>query len=372
MQSRSRGSGLGWIAVRPTWVRRVWVVAALSAACVGDKGVAPALRSTTLTLGTATVSPTNAVMAVGQTVQLSVTGRSLSGDVITDFDSVQYSLQTPTDTLRIQLTSAGRITALAPTGYSTPVIVNVVPFKDGLAKGDQAIIQVTQTAIAEATLSIQPVPPDSAKLAQGNGKTIVPFIGNLTRGESVDNPTIRYRVNGADVKQLGFYAPNFSTATLTANQLYQFTCFACVGLNQTYAVGNTGQAWLYADVDVYGTMLYDSVQYTLTNPYSAFVYLSDLGLAVLNAQPTVFISPGGTVQFYNAISAAYGTQVTYTFADPSAATPGDASGNVVGLNSGESSSRRFLTAGTYTWTAMVSGSAPPFTGVTAAGRIVVQ
>lgn len=355
-----------------------WSLAIGLVACTGDKGVAPSLQSPSVTLGTARVAPANAIMAVGQTLQLTVTGQALTGEPITEFDSVQYLLSNPADTVSVRFSPDGQLTAISPSGQGQPVIVNVVPFKNGVVKGDQAIVQVTATAIPGATLSIHPIPPDSAKLANGEYKTIIPLIQNPATGETVDNPVIRLRVNAADINQLGFYAPAFSTATISYYQLYQYDCQVCVGLDQITAVGNSGTAWLYADVNVYGTMLHDSVQYTLTNSYIANLYITDYVLTILS-NPRVVIAPGGTVTFNNYINGKYGTVVSYAFDNPSAALTADppsdlggASGNVSGLMYGESSVRIFRTPGTYTWTATVSGSGPPFAGLTATGVIVVQ
>jgi hypothetical protein len=346
--------------------------------CSGDNAVAPTAQPSGTILGTVTVSPANAIMAVGATLQLTVTGQSLSGSPIANFDSVQYLLQNTTDTLRVRLLPSGLLTALAPSGQGSPVLVNVVPFKDGLAKGDRAVIQITATAVSGATLSIQPVPPDSAKLAQGSNKTIVPVIKNPATGASVANPTIRYRVNPTDIDKLGFYGPVFSTPTLTSAQIYQFNCNTCTALNATAAVANAGKPWLYADVNVYGAMLHDSVQLTLTNPTTATVYVQDQALGIVTV-PLVRLVPGGTITFQNAINSGYGGFVTFTFDNPAAAlaatppsTVGGSSGNVTNLSAGQTSKRRFVTPGTYTWTATVSGSVPPFTGVTVTQQIIVQ
>ena len=213
------------------------VVAACSlTGCVGDQSTAPTPRAPSVALGTVAISPANAIMAVGGTLQLSVTGQSLTGEPIAAFDSVQYLLQSAVDTLRVTLSPTGLVTAVAPSGQGRPVLINVIPFKDGIVKGDQSVIQVTATAVTGATLSIQPVAPDSAKLQQGARKTIVPVIKNPTTNERVANPTVRYRVSSGDIDKLGFYAPNFSTPTISSNRLFQFACQQCTSLNQTAAV----------------------------------------------------------------------------------------------------------------------------------------
>lgn len=344
------------------------------AGCVGEKGVAPTLAAPDQTIGVVRVAPANAIMAVGATLQLDVAAQSLGGQSITTLDSVQYLLQRATDTLRVRISSSGAVTALATSGTGQPVLVNVVAFKHGVAKADQAVIQITAIAIQGATLSIQPVLPDSAILAQGSYKTIVPLIENATTGETVDNPTIRYRVSSADDNKLGFYRPVISTPTLPNAVLYQFACRVCTSLDETAAVANSGTAWLYADVNVYGVMLHDSVRYTLTNPISANVIVADIRLS-LWGPPAVYIAPGAIVNFVNGINSTYGATASFTFDNPTAATAtsdGGPSGNTSELGTYESTDRQFLTPGTYTWTATVAGSSPPFTGATATGQIIVQ
>jgi len=382
------------IARAPQWVTTLGLLGALAAytlaactltACTGDKGTAPAIRPAATTLGSARVSPYNAVMAVGDTLTLVVTGRTLSGAPLAGFDSVQYILQDPTDSLRVHLSATGVVTAVTPSGTNAPVFVQVIAFKDGLARADQSIIQIVPTAFAGATLSIQPVPPDSAKMAWGDSKTITPAIQN-TSGQSVDQPMVRYEYGPGDSTTMQCYVPNLvATGTLTQAQLQLTGCgtnnnAGQVGLNNIHAF-KTGTAWVHANVMVFGVMLRDSVQYTLTNPYSGFIYASTYYLA--GNQPgisSIYIAPGGTVTFYNGFPEALGISVGFTFNDPSAATAatpvpdfGGTTGNVTPLTTSQAqSTRQFLTPGVYEWTATLYGGVPPYTGATWSGSITVQ
>jgi len=182
------------------------------------------------------------------------------------------------------------------------------------------------------------------------------------------------------------YAPRFvATATLTEAQLEQTPCgvnrnAGQVGLNQIHAF-KKGTAWVYATATVFGVVLRDSVQYTITNPISGFIQASPYYLTA--NQPgisDIYIAPGGTVTFYNAFPDVLGVSVTFTFDDPSAAsaadTPSDnggASGNVTALTTSQpQSDRKFLTAGRYGWTGTVLGGVPPYTGATWRGTIIVE
>lgn len=353
------------------------------AGCVGDKATAPALRPADSAIGTVTASPMNAIMAVGDTLRITAVGQTLAGAPLASFDSVLYVLQSITDTLRVTVSPTGLVTALSPSGSGNPVQLNVFAFKDGLVRADQAIIQVTQTAIAGAQLSIQPVPPDSAKLAERASKIIRPTIWNPVTGQSVANPTLRYTYNATDIQKMGCYSPNFSGfSNFTSLQLSLSDCGQPVGLNQIFAKARTGTAWVHANVTVYGIPLSDSVQYTLTNSYSGVVIIGNLGgLSVLNETPDAAdIAPGGTVTFVNDFNQTLAASVGFTFDNPLAAmaadnpsTSGGASGNVTPLTSDQCcSNRKFLAPGAYTWTATVSGSIPPFTGATVTGVIHVE
>lgn len=379
-QEKHRGPGRG-VAISALLLGvTVW-----SVACMGDKGTAPSLRPAATTLGTVRVSPINAIMAVGDTMSLTLSGRSVSGVPLTSFDSIEYILQNPTDTLRTRISSGGLVTAVSPSGTNNQVLVEVIGFKDGVARADQAVIQIVSSAFSGATLSIHPVPPDSTKLEWGDTKTITPIIQNST-GQSVLSPRLRYEYGPGDSTTLQCYIPNFvATATLTQTQLQVTDCgqngnAGQVSLNQIH-VFSVGTAWIHANVTVFGIPLEDSVMYTLTNPYSGSVSIGPTNLSPTRpAYSSVFIAPGGTVTFVNSFPAAIGASVSWTFDNPAAATAatppatyGDSIGNISAINASQfRSTRRFRTAGVYTWTAKIIGGIAPYNGATTTGQITVQ
>lgn len=377
----------------PQWISRIgrsiYLVAALAicmAGCVGDKGVAPALRPADSTLGSIIVSPLNVVMAVGDTFSVHFTARTLTGAALANVDSVEYQLQNPGDSLRIQVSSTGVVTARAPSLINTPVLLNILAFKDGLAAVDQSVIQVVATAFSGATLSIQPIPPDSAKMEWSDTKQIVPVIMNTSTGQSVASPVVRYEYGPGDSLIMQCYIPTVSaTVTLSQSQLRLSNCgtnsnTGDVALNNIHA-NKKGTAWVHANVVVFGTLLRDSVQYTITNPYGAEI---DIGATLLAAgaptQLSANLAPGGTVVFYNNLNAQIGATVSVTLDHPELALPanppsqyGGSFGNITGLTiTHRQSNRIFATPGTYHWTATVSGGIAPYTGATATGTINVQ
>ena len=375
-----------------TWcapVRRILMACVCTNAfvnCVGDKGVAPATRPAAETLGTIVVSPLNAIMAVGETLSVTPIGKSLGGTAMLQFDSVQYRLENVTDTAHVSISAAGVVTARSETPINGPVLLTVIAFKDDLAAADQAIIQVVDAVFPNPTLSLQPVPPDSARMAWGDSKTLTPIIQNTTGG-FVNSPTLRleYGPSGDSLK-MQCYVPSISaTATLTRQQLRRSSCgqngnAGTVSLNQIHAF-TKGTAWVHAHVTVFGIVLHDSVLYTMTNPYSTGV---DVGTSyVLSAsqvdRSSVFVAPGGTVYFFNDFTPSLGTSITFILDHPEDALPtdppatdGGTEGNVTNILGYGYSTRKFVTPGVYHWTATVSGGIPPYTGATVTGIITVE
>ena len=356
-------------------------LALLGTGCVGDKGTAP-LQSPAGTLGTIQTTPLNAIMAVGETLQIGVTGKTLTGAPVTSFDSVLYLLVNENDTARVQVSPTGLLTARASSG-ATPIMLDAVAFKDGVARASEVVIQITPTAIAGVTLSIQPQAGDSARLAPNSSKTIVPLVWNPTTGERVNGPTFRYTYHNEDAWKMVCNAPSFvPVGDLTNLQLAGTFCLYSVGLNRISVMARADSVWVIASATVYGVALRDSVKYILTNPYSDYVYMLSSNLAAAGGSSlvgTVYLAPGGIITFYNLLDPSLGSTVDFVLDNPAAATAdtppatvGDSIGNVIGLNGGESSNRRFNTSGTYHYTATVRGSVPPFTGAQATGVIVVQ
>jgi len=371
--------------LRYHWRRIIVCVGLLGVtACVGDKGVAPVIESPTAILGMIRVAPVNAVMAIGDTMSLTVTGRTLTGESLTSFDSVEYFLQNTVDTVRARVSRAGVVTAVGTTNPRTPVLIQIVAFKDGLARADQAGITIVASAFSGATLSIHPVPPnDSAFVAVGAFKTIIPVIGN-TAGANVSNAGIRLEAGPGDSTKLLCYIPNFvATSTLTEQQLQAGTCTsieqANLRLDQIFA-NRIGTAWVHANVTVFGVPLRDSVQYTLTNPLNGSVFILPTNFGIFSrVGPSLLIAPGGTILFSNNFDPSFGVSIRFAFDQPAAATvanppatAGDTIGNITPLAGSEVTTRRFLTPGVYKWTATASGGVAPFTGATTEGIITVQ
>lgn len=359
-------------------------LAGLLTGCMGDNAsVNPSVSDPTAAIGALQLSPINTIMAVGDSIPLVVTGQTLTGAPIAQLDSVQYILQNIADTARVRIAPTGIVTALTPSGANNPVLIEIIGFKGGLARANQALVQVTAGRLAGVTLSIHPVPPDSARISWGASKRIIPIVQSSVTGTRVASPTFRYEYGPGDstVMQCGIQTLP-PTATLTSLQLQMSACggsSSAVGVNTIHA-NQKGTAWVIAAAMVYGVALRDSVQYTVTNPFTG----------TLNADPTfllqpdqsgsaAIIAPGGRITFQNSFSAALNATVSWTFDNPSAATAypparqyGGSTGNVTAVPSKQFAVRQFLTPGVYRWTATVAGGVPPYTGMTSTGVITVQ
>jgi len=358
----------------------------LLAGCMGDKGTEPSLRDAATTIGSVRVAPSNIIMAVGDTVSLHLSGRSLAGAPLASFDSVQYLLQNGADSLRATVSPSGIVTAVAPTTPNRLVQIQIIAFRDGLARADQANIQITASRFSGATLSIHPGPSDSARVATNWDKIVTPVVANPLTGEAVPSPNLRFEFGPGDSTKLGCYAPMFiPTKTLAANQLQLSDCGAgsdnvVTQLNHIMGL-KVGTAWVYATASVYGVTLRDSVQYTVTYPFRGYVQVFPAVLkASLGTWDTVTVQHGATITFADWLPPAVGATVGWDFSDPTAATAanppsaaGGVSGNITPITAEEGQATRlFATPGSYTWMMTVHGGMAPFTGQTLQGVIIVK
>ncbi len=357
------------------------------AGCVGEKGIVDPLLPPERTLATVIASPQNAIVTVNGTVQIDVNGKSITGAPIA-FDSVLYQLEAVSDTTKLTVSPSGLVTGHATTAAG-PVRVTVIAYKDGVADGDEVIVQVTPTAISGAALSIQPPAGEPARLAMGEYVELIPVVSNPTTGEAVPNVQLRLTVREEDTKKLTGYTPYIKLPGENGVLVQPSSPNLGDYYNYVYVIAGEGKAWVFAEVDAYGTLLKDSVQYTLTYPLSANLEIQFRNLAVSLGYRSLreqHLMEGATYTFNNQIvirNSEYkvigGWPISFAFDNPgatTAATPpstvGGASGDVPVLQPDERTKRKFLTPGTYRWTVTVGGTAAPFAGQTTSGTIVVH
>lgn len=340
-------------------------------------GLAPA----DATLGSVSISPRNAILAVGGTLTMELSGQAMTGEAVTAFDSVVFVLSSISDTARLGVDQDGTITGKASSG-TFPIELRAFAFKDGVGKGDRAVIQVTPAAVPGVSLSIQPAGTDSTKLALGLTKNIRPVIRNAGTGQSVPSPQLRLVARATPAKAFSGGTPFLALPGIGGVSESEPLVFG--RLNVIGAILGEGQSWIYAEVNAYGTLLRDSVLYTASYPYTATMALitQDRSFQIGLNEATAFnnkLAPGATLTIQNGLVAASGLPISVTFDDPAGATAavpastiGGASGNVASLTPGQTSRRRFLTQGTYRYTATVGGNIAPFSGQTVRGEFVVK
>lgn len=349
-------------------------ITAAASGCVGEKGEIAIAHPVTEALASVTVSPSAAILAVGQTRQFALTGVSMAGMPIMGFDEVRYVLGTAADSVRLRLAVDGAVSAIAPGNL---MLVNVLVERNGEFKGDQALVQVTATPVSGVALSIQP--SDSAKLAAGALKTMTPVLRNAGTGLSVPSPVVRYSVRPADAKRVALYRPSITVGGINV----QIAPSLAPTASQIGALAAEGATWIHGTVDAYGTLLRDSVLLTFSYPFRATI-ATGLAGAMIAADAngrSITLAPGATVTFRSDVFSVVAPLLTiaYTFDNPGAATAatpvatvGGASGNITPLPPGEITTRRFLVAGTYRWTAVAAGGTAPWSDQMLTGSIVIR
>lgn len=126
-----------------------------------------------------------ALSAPYDTVQLSAVARAADGSVLSDIESVQYSVADSS----ITVSPTGLLTAHYKKDRTAVIATATVR---GVTLGDTVIVQVAQTPLTAplATLSIQPHPPDGLTRAADFvddyfGTFKVPYYVTLTNGDTV-------------------------------------------------------------------------------------------------------------------------------------------------------------------------------------------
>lgn len=291
----------------------ITIVLGVTAACGSDRATATSHDPAHL-YWSLVASDRAAVMAVGQTLHLSATPRYYSGEAIPDLPAVSFQSQDPG---KVSVDSDGTVHALDLTG-GVQVVASLQ--SQGITHTDTTMVAVTPAATTIATFSIHPVPPDSAVLPTGS----LLFI----------NPIIR-DVDGNDV----FGIP---VSIQTSD-----TVHVSMGFGLVFTQG-AGLVSVIATTNAYGARLKDSVVYRITYPPMGSVTV-DSATSAFNPSG-VKIAAVGTVTWFNASL----TPASVTFDDPTNV----AGGNIVTIAPGESVSRQFPVAGTYTY----HGSTPNLSG----------
>jgi len=353
--------------------------------CMGEKGVTPSLRSPETTMGPVSASPMNALIAVGETLTVTVHAKTLTGAPVTSYDSVNYIFLYPTDTQYVHVSPAGVLTGVKRTLDFQPVKLWMIAFKDGAVGADLTLIHVSETALSNPTLSIQPGPSDSTRWPALAQKNIDPLVWDPVTENTVSGVSLRFEFGPSDSTGVVCFSdylsrvPDNITAAVTGKSPCTFRgSYDWNGLNAFIGV-HPETIWVHANLMAYGTMSHDSVQYTITNPPDNYIMLSPMNLSGGGGYYTlnIAVAPGGTVTWYNLYDPSFGTSIDVTFGHPEAATAwpdtvAGPSGNITGMTAGNMATRRFPTSGTYEYTYTIVDGAAPFKGTTGRGKITVE
>jgi len=355
----------------------------LLAGCLGDKGVVTATRPAATTMGSAVATPMSAIMAVGDTLSVRLSVKTITGVPVTTFDSVLYVYSFQSDSQYVRISPTGVFTALSPTIPSQPAKIWMLAFKDGAVVADVALIQVTQTVLPGAIVSIT---PDSANWPALREKNVNPMVWDPITDSVIAGTTIRLEFapkDSAGVVCFSDYLGNNLPPNISAPQTGKNVCTTQGGWdynvpNKFYGI-KPETVTVYANAMVYGKMLGDSARFAITNPMTNYIQISPFSLSgasgyyVLNAA----VKAGGTVSFYNMYDPSYGTAVNIVFDHPEGVTPwpdtaGAPTGNIMKLMGNQGTIRQFNTAGTYKYTYTITDGVAPFKGVTGQGVVTVQ
>lgn len=334
-----------------------------------DGAVATEPQSVTTLPSTMVVTPQALVMAIGDSTQLSVAGLAIDGVTpVTRFDTVAYTYATLSDSTKLRVAPTGMLTALAVT--TSPITVNVKVTIHGVSLTSQVYVTVTATVIPGLMLSIQPPVLPAPRVAVGGSLTISVQLKN-SAGTSVPNPAL----------WLTTTAPiNLVTVTRSAT-------------GGRFAPRNrSGSAWFYGTVNVYGTTLMDSVQYSFEDALNQNISITSLspqsnilGYSIDAAGATQYLVVGGLANFTysSSLNPADTTKFTVTF-DNTAGLTSTSTANfmngtitklgqtnaVAGMNS--YIPVQFNTPGTYHWTITGSGPVATFRNGLNTGTIIVE
>jgi hypothetical protein len=282
-----------------------------------------------------TVNPDAVLMAVGDSIPLTVTAQNVLGEALPmDSTPVVWS---SSDTMRVTVDGKGMLHALHADSGDDLVYVIASWTRSGVTRYDTAAVSVSQTRQPVAGIRI--ALGDSARVAIGAGVWMSVVAVDAT-GTTIGMPHVPLVSN------------TMPSSSVTIFYLGQFGALIGGGTNDVLNQSAIGDFWLYARGTVYGVPMQDSVQLTGLYPATRTIpFVQDsASLTITSAyrNQEVLVQPCGTISFANQTT----TPLDVVFDDPSAATgcaAGDPTGDIIGLAAGATLSRKFRDPGTITW-----------------------
>lgn len=233
------------------------------------------------------------------TFRITAVARTSTGAVLPDAATPRY---TSTDVDRVQVDSTGLLRAIKA---GTRVVVVAIDTIDAIVHADTVWVNVTNASPAPVltTLSIHPIPPDSAKTALSGGS---PLVDQLV---GVFPVTLSARATDADGQPINGLIVHYvsldpSTATIDP-------------LMGTITGLRVGEVTLVATATAYGVTKADTLPFTIGLPLGLFVQPEvrvDAHGDTIVAFPTAptLLAAGGDVMWFNTT----GLPVDVTFDDP--------------------------------------------------------
>lgn len=333
-------------------------MAAAVLGCSDPSGPVPPNLPPSQVLSALSLNVGAAVVAVGDTLDLSAVAISLSGDTIAiPPEELEWGVS---DASKLHVDQDGRVQMLKASDGDI-----VYPWARwtsyGITAADSVYVVITPTSEPVASLQIRPV-GDSIKTAlPENGACCgVSIFARNVAGDSLG--LIR--------------APLLGDGSLTDMELiisYIGPLGASFGLGQ-YLVGvrKLGPFWLHTEALVYGTLLRDSIQMLGVYPSNASVTIqpdpvtSEIS-SVSNGHSKV-VQPCGAIRFTNRMA----EPIEIIFEDTtmvSGCVPGDPTGNIPSIPRLGSVERK-IPAGTVRWTARIKDSHP--SSPTVSGTVITK
>lgn len=304
--------------------------------------------------------------------------------VVLDQHAVTISTVAPHDTVRITghaisaaLTPLADVPVVLSTGDSGVSIganglVTARFVQAGvrvIATARQGNLTIRDTVMFNVTANPVPAKPARLEFTTGGEDSVFQFANFLDGTKTFKSYVVTaFDANGNVIPDVIFHLQSADTNAVTVlpAEIFGFQALSLAGL------GPPEHVTVYADADVYGVPLRDSIPFVVTTPAAAFPSIairvpvgSTTPIAVFSPD-SVVIAPGGMVQWSNPTA----TPVDIVFDNPAAATEAlfnpSGDGNIAAFKADSqpvSRARVFLQAGVYPFHSALNGTS---------GKVVVR
>lgn len=208
------------------------------------------------------------------TLTLTVIPRNYAGDALTEAPLPRY---TTSDDSRVVVTPEGVLVAVSPTPFDRAVTVVATLTIGGVTHRDSVFVKVVAnpTPPVLASLSIQPVPPDTAK------RSYLPLLGIPALQTDASGSSLLPPVRATDMagQPLSDFLVAYSVSDTTVVGLFTpyypyFNDYVADGRQAVFEGLRTGQVTFYASATVFGVTKVDTLPYRIGWPVARDIWLS--------------------------------------------------------------------------------------------------